>query len=198
MFLGVRPLTEDEHLYLRLCKLGKLILFFKLRLDICFKVIWIELFLIGKRVSSDVSLNTYCDSFIMSIISFLMHPWYLSCASACNRCSGGSYASGIRASTSGGAAASSGAGGAGPRRRSQRRSSWVPRSPTFIFSERQAPEHSKTPMFSKWLLWVSLFIDALSDRNWMRTLVAYIPIPWPVYVPWILFRSRSESKLSHA
>ena len=30
MFLGVRPLTEDEHLYLRLCKLGKLISFFKL------------------------------------------------------------------------------------------------------------------------------------------------------------------------
>jgi hypothetical protein len=24
---GVRPLTEDKHLYLRLCKLGKLILF---------------------------------------------------------------------------------------------------------------------------------------------------------------------------
>ena len=30
MFLGVRPLTKDEHLYLRLCKLGKLILFFEL------------------------------------------------------------------------------------------------------------------------------------------------------------------------
>jgi hypothetical protein len=30
MFLGVRPLTEDEHLYLRLCKLGKLTLFFEL------------------------------------------------------------------------------------------------------------------------------------------------------------------------
>ena len=30
MFLGVRPLTEDEHLYLRLCKLGKLLLLFKL------------------------------------------------------------------------------------------------------------------------------------------------------------------------
>ena len=30
MFLVVRPVTEDEHLYLRLCKLGKLILFFKL------------------------------------------------------------------------------------------------------------------------------------------------------------------------
>ena len=39
MFLGVRPLTEDEQLYLRLCKLGKLILFFKLSLDTCFKVI---------------------------------------------------------------------------------------------------------------------------------------------------------------
>ena len=23
------------------------------------------------------SVNTYCDSFIMSIMSFLMHPWYL-------------------------------------------------------------------------------------------------------------------------
>ena len=154
IFLGVKHLTEDEHLYLRLCKLGKLILFFKLRLDTCFKVIWIELFLIGKRVSSDVSLNTYCDSFIMSIMSFLMHPWYLSCASACNRCSGGSYASGIRASTSGGAVASSGAGGAGPRRRSQRRRSpWVSRSPTFLISERQAPEHSKPPTFFINITW---------------------------------------------
>ena len=134
--------------------------------------------------------------FIIIFHLLCMHDSYY--AYACNRCSGGSYASGIRASTSGGAAPSLGAGGEGPRRRSRRRSSWVPRSPTFIFSERQAPEHSKTPMFSKWLLWVSLFIDALSDRNWMRTLVAFIPIPWPVYVPWILFRSRSESKLSLA
>jgi hypothetical protein len=30
---GVRPLTEDEHLYLKLCKLGKLILFFRGRVD---------------------------------------------------------------------------------------------------------------------------------------------------------------------
>jgi hypothetical protein len=26
---GVRPLTEDEHLYHRLCKLGELLLFFR-------------------------------------------------------------------------------------------------------------------------------------------------------------------------
>jgi hypothetical protein len=32
------------------------------------------------------SLNTYCYPFIMSIMSFLMHPWYLSCAYVCNRC----------------------------------------------------------------------------------------------------------------
>ena len=25
-------------------------------------------------------------------------------------------------------------------------------------------------------------LDALSDRNWMQTLVAYISIPWPVYI----------------
>jgi hypothetical protein len=30
---GVRPLTEDEHLYLRLCKLGELILFFRRKRD---------------------------------------------------------------------------------------------------------------------------------------------------------------------
>ena len=67
MFLGVRPLTEDEHLYLRLCKLGKLILFFKLS-RYMLKV------LLDKRVSSDAFVNTHCDSFIMSIMSFLMHP----------------------------------------------------------------------------------------------------------------------------
>ena len=107
-------------------------------------------------------------------LSSLMHAWLLCYAYACNRCFGGSHASRIRASTSGGAVASSGAGGAGPRRRSRWRSSWVSRSPTFVFSERQALEHSKSPMFWKWLLWVSLFVDALSDRNWMQTLVAYM------------------------
>ena len=130
-------------------------------------------------------------TFLYHLPSFL-HSWLLCCAYACNRCSGGSHSSGIRTRTSEGVAASSGAGGAGPRRSQQRRSSWVSRSPTFIFSERQAPEHSKSPMFWKWLLWVSLFVDALSDRNWMQTLVAYISIPWLVYVPWILFRSRSS------
>jgi hypothetical protein len=30
---GVRPLTEDEHFYLRLCKLGELILFFRGKID---------------------------------------------------------------------------------------------------------------------------------------------------------------------
>jgi hypothetical protein len=34
---GVRPLTEDEHLYLRLCKLGKLILCFQVKIDTCLK-----------------------------------------------------------------------------------------------------------------------------------------------------------------
>jgi hypothetical protein len=36
---GVRPLTEDEHLYLRLCKLGELLLFFRRKIDTCSKVI---------------------------------------------------------------------------------------------------------------------------------------------------------------
>jgi hypothetical protein len=36
---GVRPLTEDEHLYLRLCKLGELILFLEEKWIHAFKVI---------------------------------------------------------------------------------------------------------------------------------------------------------------
>ena len=129
----------------------------------------------------------------------LVHAWFLYYAYACNRCSGVSHASGIRARTSGGATASSGDGGAGPRRRSQRRrSAWVSRSLTILFSERQAPEHSKSPMFWKWFLEYLYMFDALSYRHWMQTLVAYLPIPCLVNVPWILFRSRNESKLSHA
>ena len=147
MFLGVRPLTEDEHLYLRLCKLGKLIVFFKLSLDTCFKVIWIELFLIGKRVSSDVLLNTYCDPFIMSIILFLMHPWYLSCASACNRCTGGSNTAIIRGTEQAAVADTEGSGGAAFRRSARRGHRWVPGSPSVQLCERQAPEHIKPPNF---------------------------------------------------
>jgi hypothetical protein len=36
---GVRLLTEDEHLYLRLCKLGELILFLEEKWIYAFKVI---------------------------------------------------------------------------------------------------------------------------------------------------------------
>ena len=54
------------------------------------------------------SLNTYCDSFIMSIMSFLMHPWCLSCASACNRCIVRSDPAGIRGTERGAAAANTG------------------------------------------------------------------------------------------
>ena len=111
------------------------------------------------------------------IITFhlFVHAWLLCYAYACNRCSGGSHASGIRASTSGGAAASSGAGGADTRRRSQRRSSWVPRSPTFLFSERQAPEHSKSPMFLQ-ISWVSFYCWwCIKYRNWLEPIVALYP-----------------------
>jgi hypothetical protein len=36
---GVRPLTKDEHIYLRLCKLGELILFLEEKWIHAFKVI---------------------------------------------------------------------------------------------------------------------------------------------------------------
>jgi len=129
----------------------------------------------------------------------LLHSWLSCYAYACNRCSRGSHSSGIRTRTSRGAATSLGAGGAGPRRRSQRRrTAWVPRSPTFLFSKRQAPKHYKSPMFWKCYFEYLYMFDALSYRSWMQTLVAYLSLPCLVNVPWILFRSRSESMLSHA
>ena len=175
MFLGVRPLTEDEHLYLRLCKLGKLILFFKLRLDTSFKVIWIELFLISKRVSSDVSLNTYCDSFIMSIMSFLMHPWYLSCASACNRCTERSDPAGIRGTERAAATDTRSSGGAAFRRSARRDRRWVPGSPSVQLCERQAPEHIKPPNFWNAVKVLLLHIYCcIKFRCWMQTLAALV------------------------
>jgi len=93
------------------------------------------------------SVNTYCDSFIMSIMSFLMHPWYLSFASACNRCTGRSNPAGIRGTERAAAADTGDSGGAAFRRSARRGRRWVPWPPSLQLCERQAPEHIKPPNF---------------------------------------------------
>ena len=104
------------------------------------------------------SLNTYCDSFIMSIMSFLMHPWYLSCASACNRCTGRSDPAGIQGTERAAAADTGGLGGAAFRRSARRGHRWVPGSPSVQLCERQAPEHIKPPNFRNAITVLSLHI----------------------------------------
>ena len=88
-----------------------------------------------------------------SLTSFMcIHDIYL--AHTCNRCAGGSDASGVRGSEPGG-----GARGAGNRWSSRRGGiAWVPWPPSFLFPERQAPKHIKSPMFLQ-ISWVSLIID---------------------------------------
>ena len=110
------------------------------------------------------SSNTYCDSFIMSIMSFLMHPWFLSCASACNRCTGRSDPAGIRGTKRAATADTGGSGGAAFRRSARRGRRWVSGSPSVQLCERQAPEHIKPPNFRNvvTVLLLLIYIVALS------------------------------------
>ena len=126
------------------------------------------------------SLNTYCDPFIMSIMSFHMHPWYLSCASACNRCTGRSDTAEIRGAEWGAAAANTGgSGGAALRRSARRGRRWVPRSPSVQLCERQAPERIKPPNFRNevkvLLLHIYIYIYCcIKFRCWMQTFTALV------------------------
>ena len=121
------------------------------------------------------SVNAYYDSFIMSIMSFLMHPWYLSCASACNRCTGRSDPARIRGTERAVAADTGGTGGAALRRSARRGHRWVPRSPSVQLCERQAPEHIKPPNFWNAIKVLLLHIYCcIKFRCWMQTLAALV------------------------
>jgi hypothetical protein len=55
----------------------------------------------------------------------------------------------------------------------------VPEPRALVLCERQAPEHSKTPMFYKMQFEYLMLCDALSYRSWLETLAAYISFPCP-------------------
>ena len=143
------------------------------------------------------SLNIYCDSFIMRIMSFLMHPWYLSCASVCNRCTRRSDTAGIRGTERGAAAANTGgSGGAALRRSARRGHRWVPGSPSVQLCERQPPEHIKPPNFRNavTVLLLHIYIVALSLGVGCKHLLHWLyPILVQILIPWILCSSGSCS-----
>jgi hypothetical protein len=94
-----------------------------------------------------------------------MHSCYLLCAYVCNRITGGSHSSGIRSQGRGGLAGDPAAGGLRRRRtNSAEGTSRMPRLYARVLSERQAPEHSKPPMFYNYRLEFFMF-DALGCRS---------------------------------
>jgi hypothetical protein len=131
---GVRPLTEDEHLYIG-------------DMHLLFEVFWIE------HCTSSVNecpvMLCYCCSSSMSIMSFLMHPWYSSYAYTCNRCAGRSDPVGVQGIVPGGAAIANtgGSGGTTHRRGARQGHHWLPWPCSLQFRKRQAPEHYKPPNF---------------------------------------------------
>ena len=77
-----------------------------------------------------------------------------------------------------------------------RRAPWVPRSPTHLFPQRQAPEHSKSPLFYK-ILFQSFMFNALDYKCWLETLDAWNYLV-QIHIPLTMCRSRIEYMLSHA
>ena len=128
-------------------------------------------------MSSNTFVNTHWDSFIMSITSFLVHPWYSSFASACNRCTGRSNPAGIRGNERAAAADAGDSRGAAFRRSARRGRRWVPGPPSLQLCERQAPEHIKPPNFRNAVTVLLLYIYiycCIKFRCWMQTLAVLV------------------------
>ena len=65
-----------------------------------------------------------------------------------------------------------------------------------VLDPRQAPEHSRPTMFSKYQL-EYFYVDALSTRGWLEPLAAYTFLV-QTNISWILCRSRIKYMLSYA
>jgi hypothetical protein len=156
--LGVRALTEEEQLYIRLCRLGK---YFSIGEEIC-TYYWSDL----NRALELLKCIPFRACCIPSYASmrFIVHT--------CNRCSGGSYATRVRGGDSGGGSGvAEGARGPSRRRSSRRRSTWVLESSPVLVPESQAPVHADPIVLYINLEYFYLF-TALSCRSCVKTLVA--------------------------
>jgi hypothetical protein len=157
-FLGVRALTEEEHLYIRLCRLDK---YFSTGEEIC-TYYWSDL----NRALELLKCIPFRACCIPSYASmrFIVH--------SCNRCTRGSDTPRVQGSDSGrGSGAAEGARGPSWRRSSRRRSTWVPVLSPVLVPERQALVHANPIVLYINLEYFYLFI-ALSCRSCMKTLVA--------------------------
>jgi hypothetical protein len=133
------------------------------------------------------------------IVSSPMHPWYLSCAYACNRCAGGSDPARVRGNLSGGVATTgAGASSAGPEGVPKEEVVDCPNHQPCNFVKGK-PRSIISLLISKIQLSIYVIcIDALSYRCWLKTIAAYISYPCPESLPWILLRFRTKYMLSPA
>jgi hypothetical protein len=157
-FFGVRALTEEEHLYIRLYRLGK---YFSTGEEIC-TYYWSDL----NRALELLKCIPFRACCIPSYVSmrFIVH--------SCNRCTGGSDTPRVRGSDSRrGSRATEGARGPSRWRSSRRRSTWVPGSSPVLVPERQAPVHANPIVLYINFEYFYLF-TALSCRSCVKTLVA--------------------------
>jgi hypothetical protein len=134
----------------------------------------------------------------MIIMSSFMHPWYLSCAYACNRCARRSDPTGIRGNGSGGSATPAiGATGASEEVLEDVEVVYPDHTPCNFMKGK--PRSIISLLISEIQLSIYVIcIDALSYRCWLKTLDAYISYPCLENLPWILFRFRIEYMLSPA
>jgi hypothetical protein len=165
-------------------------------MHLLFKVVWIEhcTYLVHECLGRFV----ICCSSSMSIMSFLMHPWYSSCAYACNRYTGRSDPVGVRGTVPGGIAATNtkGSGGAACRRSVGWGHRWLSRPRPMQFRERQALKHYMSPNFWNVIKYYVIYVVALSHWCWMKILAVMISNPCPEIIPWILCSSGSSRCLA--
>ena len=115
--------------------------------------------------------NTYDYAFhhIISSMSLPMHPWYLIRAHA-YRIARRNHP--LRVRSRGGESGDTLAHSSRRRGAGSRRTTRVPWSPAYFFSERKASEHYKPPMFYKISL-ESFMFDALGSKSRLETLGAW-------------------------
>jgi hypothetical protein len=162
--LGVRALTEEEQLYIRLCRLGK---YFSTEEEIC-TYIWSDL-IRALELLKCIPFRACCIPSYASM-RFIMH--------SCNRCTRRSDTPRVRGSDSGGG---SGAAGRTQRGSQRRKCHWrvtgVSGSSPVLVPERQAPVH-----VDPFVLYINLeyfyLFTALSCRSYVKTLVA-------LYLSWL-------------
>ena len=143
--------------------------------------------------------NTYKDASITfyHMVLVIIHAFAISYAIFMYIGSTGDNVAGIQRRRGRGSAGEFSRRSSWKRGADSRRASWVPWSPPHLLSQRQAPEHSKSPSVLQNITWLLFLIDALGYKSWLETIDVWTYLV-QIYTSFTLCRSRIENLLSHA